>query len=337
MNLLLVGYCHLADGFLYASRSLEKLGYKIYFFPFLIYKMDNNNDLIKDYKNMIIDKKINICLWWNNSISFDELNLMINKNIKNIFFNWDPFLYNYQKYNNTNWISRIQNKEKIYPLMDNIFSCFEFEIKYFNKLPIYYNSPGFDPNISKYECNNEYICDISFILTNLYNDNNEFPKEASNLNRYDVVNKIYENRDKINFHIYGPEIFKTLYPDCYKGFIKYDDCNKVFSNSKINLSIHPIVYELNSKNSKETYFSERVPQILGSKGLLMTNSNLDNLLIKNVDYIFINENINYIDIIFNIINNNDDFNIIRNNGYEKGIKYFTWDKWALNIHNKINY
>ena len=57
--------------------------------------------------------------------------------------------------------------------------------------------------------------------------------------------KIYANRHKINFHIYGPIEFKNLYPDCYQGFIKYDECYKVFSNSKINLSIHPIIYELN--------------------------------------------------------------------------------------------
>ena len=29
----------------------------------------------------------------------------------------------------------------------------------------------------------------------------------------------------------------------YKGFIKYNECNRVFSNSKINLSIHPLVKE----------------------------------------------------------------------------------------------
>ena len=34
-NLLIVGYCHLADGFLYGSEALKKHNYNIFFF--LIY------------------------------------------------------------------------------------------------------------------------------------------------------------------------------------------------------------------------------------------------------------------------------------------------------------
>ena len=336
MNILLVGYCHLADGFLYAANALEKYNYKIFFFPYLIYKMENNNNYIEDYKKKIIDEKIDICLWWNNMLVFDEIDKMINKNITNIFFNWDPFLYNYEKYNKLNWKDRIENKKKIYPLMNYIFTCFEKEKMYFDKLNIFYNPPGFDKDISKNVKIDSYQCDISFILTNLYSDNNEFPIEATNINRFDIVNKIYANRHKINFHIYGPIEFKNLYPDCYQGFIKYDECYKVFSNSKINLSIHPIIYELNDIHSKEEYFSERVPQILGCKGLLMTNSNLKHILKKNEDYLFIDNNIDYLDLIFNIIKNNKDYDKIRLNGYNKALMNYQWDNWASKIYNVIN-
>jgi ATP-dependent Zn protease len=41
-----------------------------------------------------------------------------------------------------------------------------------------------------------------------------------------------------------------------------------------------LLKELNNENSKEEYFSERLPQILGCKGLLMTNSLLTNILKK---------------------------------------------------------
>jgi len=335
MNILLVGYCHLADGFLYASKSLEKLGYKIFFFPYLIYKMDNNPNYIEDYKNMLINNNIDICLWWNNMIVYDEIKVMINKKIKNIFFNWDPFLYHYEKYNTKNWIERIENKKNIYPLMDCVFSCFQKEISYFNNLKIFYSHPGFDPNISRYVQNDEYECDISFILTNLYQDNNEFPKEATNLNRYDIVNLLYENRHQFKFHIYGPDNFKSIYPECYKGFIKYDDCYKVFSNSKINLSIHPIVYELNDYQSTEEYFSERVPQILGCQGLLMTNSNLNNYLKKNKDYVFVDKDTNILVLVNTILQNKKKYDLIRRNGYKKALKYYLWDNWAKNIHSHI--
>ena len=336
MNILLIGYCHLADGFLYAANALKKYNYEIFFFPYLIYKMENNNNYIEDFKKKITDHKIDICLWWNNMLVFDEIDKMINKDIINIFFNWDPFLYNYEKYNKFNWKDRIENKKKIYPLMNYIFTCFQKERKHFNKLKIFYNPPGFDKDVSRNVKIINYQCDVSFILTNLYSNKDEFPTEATNINRLDIVNKIYENRHKIKFHIYGPIEFKELYPDCYQGFIKYDDCYKVFSNSKINLSIHPIVKELNDIHSKEEYFSERVPQILGCQGLLMTNSNFTHILKKNEDYLFINDKTDYLNLIINVINNNKDYDKIRLNGYNKALMNYQWDNWASKIYNILS-
>ena len=83
------------------------------------------------------------------------------------------------------------------------------------------------------------------------------------------------------------------------------------------------------------YFSERVPQILGSKGLLMTNSQLSYILKKDIDYIQINKE-NFLDEIKNILNNNNKYNYIRQNGYEKALKYYKWDKWAEIINNTLN-
>ena len=350
MNILLIGYCNLGDGFLYASKALEQLNYKIYFFPYLNYKMDQNPNLIQDLKESIINNKINICLWWNNSIQYDEINEIlktnnenkseIKTNIKNIFYNWDPFLYNYEKYNvNNHWENIIENKKKVYSLMDFIFTCYEKEKMYFQSKPyeykIFYNSPGFDKNASKYVYNKNYSCDVSFVLTNLYNNQNEFPQEATNLNRYTIVDKLYEKRNTIKFNIYGPENFKYIYPECYKGFIKYDEANLVFSNSKINLSIHPIIYELNEENSNEEYFSERVPQILGCQGLLMTNSNLSSILKKNEDYIHINQNMDYINLIENILKNYKQYKHIKMNGYKKAINYYQWNNWGKKIDQII--
>jgi hypothetical protein len=336
MNLLIIGYCHLEDGFLYASNALEKLNYKIFFFPYLSYIMDKIVDRDELLTIYIKSNNINICLWWNNSIKYENYYTVINKlkdiHIKNYFFNWDPFLYNYKKYNSIIWKERIEDKEKIYPLMNHVFSCFEKEISYFkNIIQISYVPPGFDKNISKYIFDKDYECDISIICTNFYSNKNEFLDETTNITRYEIVNKLYENRSKFKFHIYGPENFKNIYPECYKGFIKYQECNKVFSNSKINLSIHPLIYELNNLNSKEEYFSERVPQILGSKGLLMTNSYFSDKLISNKDYIYINNDMDWYSKILDIIENSDSYDNIRNNGFNKGILYYQWDNWANNL------
>ena len=52
-NLLIVGYCHLADGFLYGAEALKKYNYNIYFFPYLSYKMDKI-ELCRLFKQMNI-------------------------------------------------------------------------------------------------------------------------------------------------------------------------------------------------------------------------------------------------------------------------------------------
>ena len=181
-----------------------------------------------------------------------------------------------------------------------------------------------------------YQCDISIVATNLYEDNNEFPYEATNICRYEIVNYLYSIRSNIKFHFYGPISFQELYPDCYKGFVTYNNCKKIFSNSKINLSIHPLIYELNDHNCEKEYFSERVPQILGCKGLLMTNSYFHHLLKPDIDYIHINKD-NYKEKINEIINNSHTYDKIRFNGYQKGLLYYQWNNWAIKIHNILNY
>ena len=337
-NILLIGYCHLADGFLYGSNSLKKNGYIIHFFPYLNYVLDNIENKEEIFINYIKEHNINICLWWNNSIHYESFIKMYNKELVNIYFNWDPFLFEYKKYDSLVWEERLQNKELVYSKMDIIFSCFEKEVSYFNNknnISIFYNPPGFDKYISSYIYDEKYICDISIVCTNLYDNINEFPDKTTNITRYNIVELLYNNRDKFKFHIYGSENLKNKYPECYKEFISYDNCKYVFSNSKINLSIHPLIKELNNENSSQEYFSERLPQILGCSGLLMTNSNLTYILDKENDYVYIDENTNIIEKIEHIIDNKEYYDKLRKNGNEKALKQYQWDNWANTIISNI--
>ena len=337
MNLLIIGYCHLADGFLYASNTLKNRNYNIILFPYWNYILDkkSEDEIKKDFKKCLEDNNIDICLWWNNSIKYETFLKMYDKDLINILYNWDPCLLNYEKYNCIFWKDIIELKKNIYPHMNYVFTCFQREIDYFNNLKICYANPGFDKDISKYIFNKEYECDISIVCTNFYNNLNEFPNNSTNINRYSIVDKSYENRDKFKFNIYGPENIKNIYPECYKKFIKYEECNLVFSNSKINLSIHPLVNELNDYESEYEYFSERLPQILGCKGLLVTNSNLNYVIKKDIDYIFIDNDIDIVNKFINIINNNNEYDFIRTNGYNKAIENYQWDKWGEIIDLKI--
>ena len=355
INILIIGYYNLDDGFLYGAKALNNFNYNINFFPYSFYINDNKPEIDNILKLKIINHKINICLWWNNSIEYNSIKNIVNdidlnnidfKNIKHVCFNWDPFLYNYKKYDNLNitksWEDIINNKIKCYSLMNHIFSCFEREIevikniKYNKKHPsVSYLPPGFDKDISYFYKDELYDCDISIICTNLYDDLKTFDDLSTNITRYEIVNKLYENRHMYKFHIYGPNKFQEKFPDCYKGFIKYKDCYKVFSNSKINLSIHPMIYELNNEKSYEEYFSERVPQILGCKGLLITNSYFSDKLKNNIDYINIDKNIDWFQKILNIIENSELYDEVREHGYKTACKYYEWNQWAKKIDDKI--
>lgn len=344
-KILIIGYCYLKDGFQYASKSLQNLGYDIYFFPYFTYILDKielniiNDKLI----NFIIENNINICLWWNNRITYNSIKYVIlslkenlNQILKHYFYNWDPYLYSNHPY----WNDIIEERKLIYSLMDHTFSCFENEIKFIynsKNANISYNPPGFSPSVSKYCTDENYICDVSIVCTNLYNDKNIYPENSSNLHRYEVIEKLYKIRSSIIFHIYGEENLRELYPDCYRGFIKYEECNKVFSNSKINLSLHCLANSLHTfGESTEEYFSERVPQILGSKGLLVTNTYYNDLLKENIHYIYIQKE-NYLAKIFDILHNYSFYETIKINGYNLAINNYTWDNWSSKINYLMNF
>ena len=69
--------------------------------------------------------------------------------------------------------------------MDYTFSCFEYEInymkKYNKKINISYLPSGFNPSISSYIYDENYICDVSIVCTNIYDDKSMYPNESCNL------------------------------------------------------------------------------------------------------------------------------------------------------------
>ena len=193
-----------------------------------------------------------------------------------------------------------------------------------------YFIPGFNTNLSYYLLDNSYSCDVSIVCTNLYDDLEFW--SSTKICRKDVVDAIYKD-ENINFHFYGPEKFKKLYPKAYKGFIKYEDCYKVFSNSKINLNISPVGDSLNDvvDGKQKHKISERCPQILGSKGLMMCDTNLEPILLHNKHYIKIDSITQALEIIYDVIENNNKYNNIRENGFNYANNNMTWDKVLSNL------
>lgn len=294
-NLLILGCYGFKDGYYAYGRYFSKYFDNVSFFPLfeLRDRLNENNEKysIEDIKCIIENKKIDKYLYSDNLIirECNHNNILLCHNndflktfkMKDINFfdllikwkselefnllqiNWDPDI------NNMKWDG-----------LKHIDISYSSNPFYLRKKNITIFNQGFCKETSKYEELEEFKCDVSFLGTNLYDG---WPENK--VNRRKVLDKIYQDKD-ISLHVYGPEFLKDLYPDSYKGFIRYDDCYKVFSNSKINLNISPLV---DVEYNGEYYYSERLPQIIGCSSIMMCNNDFGDMLIKNKDYIYLDK------------------------------------------------
>lgn len=334
MKVLFTSYYGLKESLLCAATSLIRSGVSVSDFPLFKYHQDENDrreDYITLFVNFIKDDKPDIILWWYIGLPTKDM-LKVKNNIdpkiKHIFFNWDEPL---------NWIScDIENKASI---LDIAFVCCAEKLNDYIKFgckEAYLLYPGFNPTIHNIiidedpEDEKKYSCDISIICTNLYEDKILFPNQW--VNRKELIDTVYENQDKFGykFHVYGSSSFSTLYPKSYKGFINYEDTNKVFNYSKINLCTHV-------QCDKHLYLNERTFMILGSGGLLFIDNvaGLNEILDVNNECIVLNKDKDsYVEQIVNVLQTYDKFYYMRHKGYNKS-KMYTWDMWASFILSKL--
>jgi len=318
MKICIISYYGLRDSLLCAAQSLEKLGHTVIDYP-LLYEKNTFPDYINNYKKFIDYASPNLILWWFIGIDTTHFIDMVKiSKVKQFYFNWDdPF----------NWEScDLENKSKY---LDCAFVCSEAYLDKYQSKKTIYLLPGFSDKINYVLSNNHltkgYDCDISFICTNLYSDNNLFPDQY--INRKILIDEIYKNQYIYNytFNIYGPSFLSNLYPGSYKGYIKYDDQNLLFNKSKINLTTH--VSYINNK-----YTNERTIMIAGSGGLLLTDpvKGFSEIFDPNSECIFLDKE-KYIRQIVDILDNYDDYYDRRVAIYNKS-KLYSWDRWASTIH-----
>lgn len=347
-TILIVGYYHLADGFKTCANYLSK-DYNVEFFPLLAYhnyKLNVRDNLINVINGRLpIDKldydihtnsgyKADIVLLWYHSYFscdderlqlFEQVRLHSHKDAKFIGYSWDPI---------TAEESLLCTKSKFIKLLDYYLTGDHAEILKYQQCGgtnINYCPSGFDPAVSKHIKDPRYECDVSIICSTLYDNHKLFPLESTRLNRKVLVDLLYENRHVIKFHIYGPQFLSKLYPDCYRGFIAYSDCSYVFSNSKINLCIHAVSYNSEGDN---LYFSERLPQILGSKGLLYCETEYKKHLIPNEHYVLA-DNVDPIRQIKHILANYENYRNLIDKGHEFALQSLTWDCFRQKINDLI--
>ena len=353
MKILLVGYYHYEDGYYSLGKTLEELGHDIAFFPLIefVRKEGSIKDLIniingvnlleKTYCAYMNNTPINacdVCVWWHKTPVLTIENVKTLKNnttCKYIQLDWDAGYNACSK--SLYWNNSLKEKKEGLGFFDKILTCNANIIKFLkidSPIPhsIKHINPGFNKHIS-YFCKDErYTCDISIICTNLYDDLNLW--ENTKICRKYLVDAIYAD-SSINFHFYGPENFKEIYPRAYKGFIKYSECYKVFSNSLINLNISPVGDSLNDNidNKQCVYMSERAPQILACRGLMVCDTDLSPLLIPDEDYIKIDTINKFMYRINEILENHKMYDKIRESGYNKAINYLQWNDTLKEVIN----
>ena len=217
VNLLIVGYYHLADGFLTASQALQK-DYTIYFFP-LSHYLDRQYNISRELLPYLSghsadhyecglrqnDQPMDIILLWNVRyfMTPEGLALLVQcrqVHPKGIYlaFNWDPHPPKQPL---------DPNRVRLIEVLNGYLTCDGREIHllfdegYYNYL---YCPAGFNPDVTHYIEDPKYQTDVSLVCTTLYDDpaSNVFTRDSVRLHRKDLVDLLYQHRHEIKFCLY---------------------------------------------------------------------------------------------------------------------------------------
>ena len=352
MKILIIGCYGLADGYKAMSNGIRYLGHNLAFFPLFAAQ-----DVLKDKKrnkgynitrevikcirgeelSVELPRYVNVCsekaditLVWHGVDCCEMYKDMFkaikeNTTTKLVQINWDP---------NPNFVKQLNS---YYGYFDYIFSVNSKITNYLLKKKkfknAYHFNQAFDDEYSYYCKSEEHKCDVSILCTNLYTNAMWKNKKICRKKLLDIIYKF----PGINLNVYGPDFLKKHYPRAYKGYIPYMDSNLVFSNSLINLNISPVADSLTDVfNGQECYyFSERLPQILGSNGLMVCDQSFGKLLEDGVHYIQLDNEMDILKIIKDVKENSSKYDKIREAGQERANKYLNSTIFGEYILGKI--
>jgi hypothetical protein len=319
--LVIVTYYGIYDQFINIQESLKKLGYDIVDFPYKKYYDDDRKKSLQIFEDIIKNNKPKIILWWilNMDPEFIGHISKCDKKIINIYFNWDePY----------NW-NHIEASKKIIHMDMNFITCLESIKRYtdLGKVLTFCQYTGFSERIHYPMNDAKYEHDISFMCTNLYDNEKMYPDKI--VDRKKIIDKIYRGQKDNNykFSIYGPEFLKNHYPESYMGFADYKKGADIINKSKINLCTHVV-------GNMKGYLNERVFLILACGGLLLVDDvpGVEKILINRINCITICEN-KIVEQIKKILNDYPSYFQIKKNAHVTSKKY-TWDDWAMRIEEK---
>ncbi len=322
MKLLIVGWYDCVNNcFAGAINEFKLLGHDCIFFPqFLIKEETKDTDPYPKIvgKMQQMSEAVSFIIFWNWGGSYEYFKNCrnnISRDIKFILYNWDPWSHKHNDYH-------------IFEFFDYVFTCCSYNTptKFFKGRGWYQLLPGFSEKFHSIDIDDKYKCDVSMVVTNLY-DNGDFSNQY--IPRRKIVDDIY-NSD-LNFHLYGPIFLRDKYPRAYKGFISYDVNRKIFSSSTINISTH-------ADCTMKEYLNERVITILGSGGLLLVDKvkDIDKILVDKQHCFYMEKDRGIVSQIKDILSM--DKNIldkIRSNGKRYADEHWTYKRWTKFILDRI--
>lgn len=328
-KILIIGFYELKDYFLNIKEHFDHFNYTVLSYPLFKFAYDSN-DKISNYdihlSDFIKSNEIDVVLWWFIDVNPSVFKL-VKKNNPNTYFimnNSDDPL---------NMSAELLEKAKIFNTI--IVPCKENILKYkihSGITDVLYIPHSFDPHFFYPLSNDEsddvdLKCDISFFCHNLFTDNTYYNNQY--INKITLINDVitYGNENNKSVKIFGPPIFKSVYPNNYVCDLEYIKLNNLFNNSKINITTHPF-------QNKSCHINEYIMSILGSGGLLLVDKvkDLHHILTEN-ECIYLDKT-NYISQINDILNNYDNYLKIKENGHELSKKY-SWEKYVEKIHISI--
>jgi hypothetical protein len=188
--------------------------------------------------------------------------------------------------------------------------------------------PGFSPRSHHPGKDDDMMCDVSFVATQLYQDHEKYPNQF--IDRKQMV--IDLEKSDLVFHLYGPPYLGEICPTSYKRHIPFEESRKVFCSAEVAISIH-------GDYTVEKGFNERVITVLASGGLLLVDPvyGMEEVLQNGIHCIYMDKRpiVDQIKDILALPEKTRDQ--IRKNGYEYAMSHWTFDHWARDIEEAVKY
>lgn len=337
-QLILIGYYQLRESLYLAAQALKIVGnWRVINVPLMDWCNRYSDEIVLERWTRLVNRhQPQAVLWWYIGVSvtlFKSMNQVLPVDIPIAYFNWDE---------PHNWSSAHLSDKA--PTIHHAFVCCQQTLGRWKKYKcpnVYYLLPGISPSIHR-PLQLPKIYDISFVLTNTYQDPIVYDKQL--VNRRQLIDDLYHHQDNpqrpYRLALYGPDTIKQLYPRSYVSFVNYFDLPKIISQSIINLNHHVC-------GQCRGYFNERMIILLACGAIILTDPVIGSPDILGPDghtchYLKIpqgNQTSPFHQQVIELLQRYDQhpesFIPMQQRAQQLAISKYTWKHWAQTIHQTL--